>query len=563
MQSWCAPDDNGRLLVAEERRSDPVLMAYLGLVRNMQAAHRAKMPRVEYVPQGEIDSFKREARHEAKLDSVMMDRAKGLLAEARDMRASDIHIYIKRDYAQIRFRIDGEAVDIRKIANVVEAKELARTIYEAMSDVHEPAYMEHRMQDARIGREENLPRGVHGVRVATAPTESGSIMVLRVLYPDVKGVAQIKAGDFRPLGYSANQVLLQRKMIRDAHGINVIAGVTGSGKSTLLKYGLETIAKAEPGFHLLTVEDPPEYPIEGANQIPVASGHQGDDHYHGGYKAAVRAALRLDPDVVMIGEIRDKDTLDAAIQLAQTGQKVWTTTHANDGLTVFTRFFNMGVPREFILDAGVMKGLISQRLIPQLCKHCSLPYLGNEKYLETELVERITLLDRMAGSPGLNKIRLPRRGGCKACNHTGYQGRTVVSESIYVTQEILDLVLDQGVPIARRAFINDMHGLTLYAHAAQKMFDGVSDPESVEKICGFLEGERMRNTWTALEQDLIAGKIIDRDNARFQQVGAEQVLSPKSEDTQSEGKILAEVTETQKELETLEEMQQGGNGYDR
>lgn len=494
IERFCHLHPDGTFFVDAAGRGNPEIQQYIARAREMAASGRAGAIKVQYVDQDTLATEKRESRHARKLDSDRMDQAKGLIQAGVKVRASDIHIYIKRDYALVRFRIDGVLRDHSKIDRE-EARDLLRCIYEAMCDVKDKAYYESRRQDGRIGLTERLPTGVHGVRVATAPTDVGNIMVMRILYADLgHEVGQIH-GDYTALGYTKRQHGMIRKMQSRAHGINVVAGVTGSGKSTLLKYVMEDIAEKRPGYHPLSVEDPPEYSMDPVNQIPITNA-TGDAAREEAYNDAVRGTLRLDPDVAMIGEIRDLGTLLAAIRLAQTGQKVWATTHADDALLVFSRFFAMGVEREFLLDSSVFSGLISQRLVPILCPKCKIPYSEAKQRLPEEVAGRLEVLSSLPSGRSVEHLRLRNPDGCPNCRKRipGIQGRTVVAETIDVNQELLDLV-GQGVPVARKYWMEEQKGLTLTAHAARKVFDGLVDPVDAEDIAGFFEGERMMNIW--------------------------------------------------------------------
>lgn len=492
IEPYCMLHLDGTLQIDNAHRGAPELQSYIARSRELAACGKARALAPVYVDGETLGLAKREGRHAISLESDRMDQAKRLLAEGCQVRASDIHIYILRDYAVVRFRVDGELRDHARLDRG-EARDLLRSIYEAMSDVHDRAYYEQRRQDARIGLTEHLPSGVHGVRIATTATDVGTMMVMRLLYADMGKDVGVVKDDFRPLGYTAAQNHAIHKMMCRAHGINVIAGVTGSGKSTLLKYVMEAIGIAHPGYHMLTVEDPPEYPIMGANQMPVTN-VSGDMERELAYNDAVRGTLRLDPDVVMIGEVRDRGTLLAAIRLAQTGQKVWATTHADDALLVFARFFAMGIERDFLLDSSVLTGLVSQRLVPLLCPHCAREYPLTGEGVDPGQHARLLALADRPGAASLGDIRLRNRSGCPQCNR-GIRGRTVVAETVDVSQSLLDLVASSGAPGARRYWLEEEGGVTLTAHAAHKVFAGILDPGDGEEIAGYFEGERMQNLW--------------------------------------------------------------------
>lgn len=399
-----------------------------------------------------------------------------IFKKAVDMRASDIHIRVSmRSGTKTLFRIQGVLTDV-SVDTFDAGDALCHVIYQAMADVSDTTFSPQDRQDARIGQRNKLPRGVDGIRIATTPMTDGYLMVLRLLYEETAGGSTVQS-----LGYTDWHATAVRLMSSRPYGINILAGPTGSGKSTTLKLVLTNkIADAQAaraGIHVITVEDPPEYPIPGAVQTPVTNA-DGEADRAAAFSAAITASMRLDPDVMMISEIRDAASASAAFRAAMTGHQVWTTLHANSALAIVDRLVDLGVDMALVTDASLVTGLTCQRLVRLLCPHCSIPFLQNADRLDHKLVERVT-----AAVKRIESVRI-KGNGCEHCNQLGTTGRTVVAEVVIPDAELMAHVRAGDRIEARNYWLHGQRGSTMLDHAVQLVADGRVDPSIAEEAVG-------------------------------------------------------------------------------
>ncbi|WPM83970.1 ATPase, T2SS/T4P/T4SS family [Apirhabdus apintestini] len=255
----------------------------------------------------------------------------------------------------IKYRVDGELRRYQELSES-DGNDICATIYQTMCDVAEPVFNPRRSQDARLMSSSLEKCGLYGGRIATRPTDSGLLMVIRLLYD--RGSNNL---ELEHLGYTGEQVALINRMTARRFGINILSGPTGSGKSTTLECVLKRIiAQREGKAHVLTLEDPPEYRISGAVQTPIQCDKNDDDAISREWARAISNAMRLDPDILMCGEVRDLHSAVATFRAAMTGHGVWTTVHANDALAILTRLQDIGVSPAILTDASLLTGLISR-----------------------------------------------------------------------------------------------------------------------------------------------------------------------------------------------------------
>ena len=337
-----------------------------------------------------------------------------VIAKAHAERATDIHVESKKDSLLIRHRIDGELVPVAAPANLAKhrAAVVSRLKIMARLNIAE----RRRPQDGRI-------RYKHGgaeidIRVSTLPTLHGESVSLRLLGENTRPIPLTELG--LP---DEERALLERQLARP-HGIILVTGPTGSGKSTTLAACLRAVAR--PELRLMTVEDPVEYEIAEANQTQV--------HAEIGLTFAnvLRSVLRQDPDVIMVGEIRDRETADIAIRASLTGHLVMSTLHTNDAAGAVTRLTDMGV--EPFLIASSVELVIAQRLVRRLCRHCHTPEHASPEELAAAARE-LGVTD-LSGAGGLM-----RGAGCDRCRNTGYKGRVGVFEFLPVTESLHRMIV--------------------------------------------------------------------------------------------------------------------------
>ena len=338
-----------------------------------------------------------------------------IIASAVEARASDIHIEPNVDQVLVRYRIDGLLRTAQVLAPALRAAITSRLKIMSKLDI-----AERRMpQDGRI---KVAVRGVDiDFRVSTIPTVFGESVVMRIL--DRTRVEL----DFAKLGFSADHISALHKLMNEPNGIILVTGPTGSGKTTTLYTALKLLNNAER--KIFSVEDPIEYQLAGINQVQVQA-EIGLDFPH-----ALRAILRQDPDIIMIGEIRDIETARIAIQSSLTGHLVLSTLHTNSAAAAITRLIDIGI--ENYLLASTVKGVVAQRLVRKLCRHCSSAH-DQADYWAAELACAVPGIDRR-GPPNIRAAR-----GCIECGGVGFAGRSTIAEVLLVDEECQHLILSKA-----------------------------------------------------------------------------------------------------------------------
>ena len=406
---------------------------------------------------------------------MMQVTAKDLLSKACRERASDIHIRVLRGSTEIHFRIHNDLVLIG-YQTAEYGERLLATLYGAMTSVSDNSYKPTERQDACISDRDKLPQQLYGVRVATAPTSEGALMVLRLLYND--------AGDnidLRPLGFSEVHADQLQRLKEQPIGMTVISGPTGSGKSTTLQRVLSgQLQEAGNKRHVLTVEDPVEYPIAGAVQTSVTNAGTEEERARI-FSAAIANALRLDPDTIMIGEMRDRASAQNALRAAMTGHQVWTTVHANSALAIVDRLIDLGLPMAMVCDHTLMTGLVSQRLVKLLCPHCKVALDVRDPQVAPSMLARL-----QQALPGALEQVCVAGPGCSQCRGQGTIGRTVVAEVIVPDERFFELVRKGEKGAAMQYWQTQLGGRTLLAHATDKVAAGLVDPRMAEQVVGHL-----------------------------------------------------------------------------
>jgi general secretion pathway protein E len=375
-----------------------------------------------------------------------------IIRKALETRASDIHIEPFENRLIVRYRIDGVMHEVESPPRRLSAAVISRVKIMANLDIAERRLP----QDGRIklrlqGKEIDL-------RVSTVPTMHGESVVMRIL--DKGGVPL----NFESLGFEADLLAKFSAVLLRPHGILLVTGPTGSGKTTTLYTALAQLNK--PDVKILTVEDPVEYQMDGINQIQVKP------QIDLTFANALRSIVRQDPDVIMIGEIRDLETAQIAVQSALTGHMVLSTLHTNDAASTINRLLDMGM-EDYLLTSTVV-GIQAQRLVRTLCRACRKTYVALP-----EIVAE-TGLDRFAAAPG--PITLFEPVGCEACAHTGFIGRVAIMEVMPMTDGVRSLVMRHATSgeIQKQAVAEGM--LTMYEHGLRKVLAGTTTLEEVLRV---------------------------------------------------------------------------------
>jgi type IV pilus assembly protein PilB len=373
-----------------------------------------------------------------------------MIAEAIDSRASDIHIEPLRERIVVRFRIDGLLHEVMKPPKHLQMAIVSRIKVLADLDIA----IRLLPQDGRLTV--HLPDREVDIRVSTLPTSFGEKVVMRLFDK------QAFTREIQNLGLEGAGLLAFQRAIRQPYGMLLVSGPTGSGKTTTLYSALNEIKS--PQKNLLSVEDPIEYHIESVNQVHA-------NHKVGmTFARALRSILRQDPDIIMIGEIRDAETADIAVKSALTGHLVLSSVHANDTPGTITRLIDMGVPRYLVGSAVTL--VMAQRLVRRVCERCKELYLAEPEHVAALGEDGSTLVGR----------RLARGRGCIACKQTGYVGRVAVFEMLELSKPVRRMVLDglNEDQIKSKAMGEGL--ITLRKSGIKKILDGITTVDEVRAV---------------------------------------------------------------------------------
>ncbi len=387
-----------------------------------------------------------EASPNTPIDAPIIKLCDSILKDAINRGASDIHIEPFENTIYLRFRIDGKLNKIEELMPHMFPALLAR--YKIMADLN---IAERRVpQDGKIGMTVNgIP---YDFRVSTIPTIHGEKIVIRIYN------RQFHSNDIASLGFSEKQRELIMSMITRPHGIILLTGPTGSGKSTTLYTFLRYLNKEDT--NIMTVEDPVENEIIGINQVQVNPKAQLT------FAAALRSFLRQDPNVIMIGEIRDEETAQIATRAAITGHLVFSSIHTNDAAGVITRLINMGIPKYLVADS--LLGAISQRLVRKLCPKCKTARMTTKAEMDMlGISEEAEIFDAV---------------GCPYCNQTGYLGRIGVFEIMVLNDEIQSILMSDDFTSEKIGEIVERDMTTVLNHTKERVLAGETSMEEYEDL---------------------------------------------------------------------------------
>jgi type IV pilus assembly protein PilB len=373
-----------------------------------------------------------------------------LIIQAIQMKASDIHVEPEEKLLNVRYRIDGMLHRQTSLPKDLAPAVLSRLKIMSGLDIAEKRLP----QDGRI----LMKVGAKNVdfRVSSCPTVNGENIVLRIL--DKSGVTLGLAS----LGFPPKEFMLFKDVISSPYGIVLVTGPTGSGKTTTLYSALQILNKED--VNIMTVEDPVEYQFSGMRQVMV------NPKAGLTFAMALRSFLRQDPDIVMVGEIRHKETAEIAIQAALTGHLVFSTLHTNDSSSSFTRLIDMGI-EPFLVSSSVL-GILAQRLVRKVCDKCKEMYVPSDEVIKNLGLDKDKVKD----------VKFAKGKGCKICSDSGYKGRIGIYELLKVTPAIQDLILKRASAEEIRA-VALKEGLTSLRHAVMdKLIAGLTSVEEVFRV---------------------------------------------------------------------------------
>ena len=408
-------------------------------------------------------------------DAPVVKLVSMLIAQAVMDHASDIHIDPEGDHLKVRYRIDGLLTEVRILPREMHSPIISRIKILANMDIAEKRMPQDGRFQARITHGETGPmvtavfrersalrmdgEATVDIRVSTLPVIQGETVVMRIL--DRSQITMTLEG----LHFSPAMFDRYRRLITRSYGMILVTGPTGSGKTTTLYASINTIDRK--AYNIVTVEDPVEYQMLGVNQMQV------NPKAGVTFASGLRSILRQDPDIIMVGEIRDRETAEIAIHAALTGHLVFATLHTNDAAGATTRLIDMGI-EPFLISSSVI-GIMAQRLVRKICDHCRKPYAAKSELLKS--------LGIAAGEASFS-----RGEGCPACKNTGYQGRVAVFELIEMNEAIRDLIIAKASSASMKNSAAQAGFRTLRQEGMLKVEAGVTSVEEVLRVTQEAEG---------------------------------------------------------------------------
>ncbi len=438
-------------VVANPRDIDNYLVEFYNLARSVEGAskqHGATLSDItnfeQLVQLGQSGNLDANDQHVVRL-------VDWLLQYAFEQRASDIHVEPRREFANVRFRIDGMLHQVYQIPMPVIAAMTSRIKILGRMDVVE----KRRPQDGRI-KTRNADGDEIELRLSTMPTAFGEKFVMRIFNPEVL------VKDFSELGFSGQDRERWQSIVSNPHGIVLVTGPTGSGKTTTLYSTLKQLAA--PEVNVCTIEDPIEMIEPAFNQMQVQSGIGLD------FSAGVRTLLRQDPDIIMVGEIRDRETAEMAVQAALTGHLVFSTLHTNDAASAVTRLLDIGVP-PYLLQSTIL-AVVAQRLLRTLCPLC----------LQKTTLEDAAWQTMIRPWQSEKPATIHEAGGCLECRMTGYKGRIGIYEIMTISNGIRELIRENAdiEELRQQSYREGMKPLRI--NGALKVAAGVTTVEEVLSV---------------------------------------------------------------------------------
>lgn len=483
-QGLIAYFSGGEVIISRTHKYDGRVLAFLDLLK--QHNHVVKTPFLSDL--GLLSSIYK--THDEKLgggfkqridyDNQMQKDFVDIIARAAAQKVSDIHIEVA-DQTTVYFRIDGSMSPVLEY-NSQWGESFIRAAF-ASADISNTSYAPNEYQTAqkdgrtplRGTKDLYLPTGVLAIRMQFNPVAFGSqYLVMRLLYDNPsEGIkTEQEFGEYE-------QKLLARLRAAPT-GLVVVAGPTSSGKSTTLVRNMSLMLKERNyEINLITVEDPAEQKIFGAHQLPVTNANN-EEQREEKFTEALAAALRSDPDALMVGEIRTLSAAQLTVKGALSGHNVWTTLHANSAMAALTRLLDIGIEEFKLKDETMMRGLVSMRLFKQLCPHC------REKLINHPSHHAYDRVKEAFGDVGLQQVYI-KGNGCEHCKGTGTVGRIKAGEIILTDSEFLKLAMAGNTEKAIRYWLEELDGRTLKEAAESLMLQGIISVDELERWVGLLD----------------------------------------------------------------------------
>ncbi len=487
VQSLIAYFTGGEIIISRTHKYDGRVLAFLDLLRErnmpMRVPFYSDLGLVSAIYKTYEERLGGNNRSRADYDNQMQKDFVDIIAKAAVQKVSDVHIEVA-DQTTIYFRIDGSMQPVLEY-NSAWGESFVRAAF-ASADISNSNYAQNEYQSAqkdgrtplRGTKDLYLPEGVTSIRMQFNPIAYGTrYVVMRLLYDNPsEGIkTEQEFGEY--------EQKLMARLRSYPTGLVLVAGPTSSGKSTTLVRNMSLMLKERNyEINMITVENPVEQKIFGAHQMPVVNA-MNEEQRDEKYTEALAAALRSDPDTLMVGEIRTLAAAQLTVRGALSGHNVWTTLHANSAMAALTRLLDMGVESFKLKEETLMRGLVSMRLFKKLCPHCREPLENHPEH------PAYTRVKDAFGEIGLKQTFI-KGTGCSECNGSGTMGRIKAGEIIITNSEFLRLALSGNTDLATKYWLEEMDGRTLKESAAELMLKGIIGVDELERWVGFLDRPR-------------------------------------------------------------------------
>lgn len=504
----CRIDQKITILIDKKQSADHEVMTWISDCKKKFEPHI----RFVWSEQKEISNLREEMddkKRELTVESIgleTLNSAIRLFQECSALRGSDIHIMVRENFTEIQLRVKNELKTVQTMTKK-DGEDLVRAIYTGLASVKDAMFNQYEYQDAQISGDNVPGAGLTSVRIIRGPCypveEGGQFLIARLQYGQKKATSFVPtlekkepskpSGSFKlnEKGYTSLQIKLLEKMTRMPSGIILVTGPTGSGKTTTLNELMMQQARMYPGLRHVTVENPVEYPMSWAIQMPVV-GAKNDKESGEKYLNAVRMTLRMDPDIILLGELRGAEEAKAAVQEAMTGHLVWSTIHVVDPYMVIDRLEQLdrvGLHRTIICDHKLLRGIVAQRLVPVLCPKCKKRAMVED--FSEELRNNIKAWNDLFIEKGIRSddADLYVKGdGCEHCGGDKVTSVIAVAEVVITTPELMQTIIEQGTDAGRKMHReSEFADMSMLGNAMIGVCSGKFDPDDVERAVDIIE----------------------------------------------------------------------------
>lgn len=480
VRAKAALTENGVLYLAEGALGDVLVRNYIAMLdRRGRLTEGESKPYhdIRTVPYTEIQRIYELAADDAAGGAAAGNRTveqtqvNNIITEAVAQEASDIFFEELENSAEVQYRIAGD-IERRFALKPERVRQLIRTIYDSMCEsTSDQAYDGNRDQSGLIDRKHTQGLGLHKLRVSTGPTDEGRVFAALRLHYDLGEPKSLVE-----LGFDGGHEAQINAFMNYSYGIALFSGPTGSGKSTSLANVIGHRQKQDNCVRkVISLEDPPEIPIYGATQKAVLRKGLGREAEGQAWIAGFETLLRWNPDWIIAGELRLRETMDAAVKCALTNHLTWGMLHASSATLVPVRLQESGIEMGYLSDPEIFRLFTNQSLVPQVCPHCSITFAEGCSQLDEGLVQRI----KEYCTPDTVRLRGP---GCEHCYRGVLRVRTICAEVLTTDQQLLDIFREKGALALRKHWVCERGGQTKTAHMIKKINAGVVSPTDAERI---------------------------------------------------------------------------------